>query len=365
MGRTRLCEIINQFLCTLKTNIEITKLFFDQTKYSGNHVIDGKYIPVKEEIISTENATGKIPKSKKRRKVLRGIVLVWGSDYGTHDIPVNVFGRSENQLTFKKYFGHLKAMGYEMKSCTIDDKKEIIYGINSYYPKCIIQLCIKHYLTNVSKKLAINNIKVKIRAREKQIDKLFIYPDKDYVPVTRFYSLNRIIKLNNKITDFEFKYELLLDFQNILFSILHSKSYQEALYKIESLNKYFLPGRLRMNYPKEQIKKVEKIYKDFQQNKKYLLNYLKYPHLNIPATTNLIEGYNSHLELRLASIRGFESILTAKNYINALILKKRFTKFSCCKKTFKHFNGKTPLECAGVDSSTIQNWSDFCRNLAK
>ena len=190
---------------------------------------------------------------------------------------------------------------------------------------------------------------------------MFIDPKRSYIPITRFDSIKKSIKLNNEIADYEFKYELLLEFESILSSILNSKNYKEALYKIESLDKYFLTKRLKLNYPKEQIKKVEKLYKDFQQNKKYLLNYLKYPHLNIPATTNLIEGYNSHLELRLSSIRGFESIKTAKNYINVLIIKRRFTKFSCCKKPFKHLNGKTPLECAGVDSSTIQNWPECCQ----
>lgn len=363
IGKSQLCETVNKFVSTLKHNIEITKEFFDQTSYSGNHVVDGKYIPVKEEILV--GGTGKIPKSKKRRKVQRGIVLVWGADYGTHDIPVHEFGRSEDQITFKKYFGHLKSIGYKMLSCTIDDKREIMFGILFHYPFCKIQLCIKHYLSKVSRKLVVQNVRAQINTKQKRINQLFVYPQRDYVPTSRQDSLRELIKLNNEITDLEFSNELLLDFQDIIRSIVSADNYQTALYKIESLRKYFLPKRLKMKYPNEQIKKVKKLYKDFQLNKEYLLSYLKYPDLNIPATTNLIEGYNSHLELRLSSIRGFESIQTAKNYINAWILKRRFTKFTCCRKSFRQLNGKTPLECAGVDSSAILNWIVQCRKKAK
>lgn len=245
-----------------------------------------------------------------------------------------------------------------MKSLTVDDKEEIIGAAKRYYPNCVIQLCTQHYLTKISKELAIGQVKIKIKAREKQINNLFIDNERNYIPASRHFAIKRAVKLSNEIASLEFKYELLLDFQNIIESILNADDYETALRRIKSLQKYFWPSRLKMKkyFPKEHISKIIKLVIDFEEHQKYLLNYLKYPHLNIPKTTNLIEGYNSQLELRLSSIRGFEIMETARNYVNIWIIKRRFSKFTDCRNHFKSLNGKAPLECAGVDISSIKDW---------
>jgi len=329
----------------------------DQLKYAGNLVLDGKYVPVKE---IAENDIlkifGKIPRSKKRRKVVRGKVLIWGTDYPNHDIPLFEFGDSENSFVFNEYFYKLKSIGYPMISLTIDDKDEIIRAAKRHFLEVIIQLCIKHYIEKINRILTIRNIRIKINAKEKQIEKLFPEEESDCIPATRHWSIKQAAKLSNEIAKLEFQYELLLDFQEIIISIITAEDYEIAEYRIQSLEKYFWPKRQEMNFPKDQIRMVKKLIADFQENKEYLLNYLKYPHLHIPSTTNLIEGYNSQLELRLASIRGFETELTAKNYINAWIVKRRFSKFTDCREQFKKLNGKSPIECAGVDISKMDNW---------
>lgn len=62
-----------------------------------------------------------------------------------------------------------------------------------------------------------------------------------------------------------------------------------------------------------------------------------------PRTTNLIEGYNSHLEQRLAAIKGFESYKTANLWLNAYVVKRRTTEFTDCKGRFTKLNGECPL----------------------
>lgn len=250
-----------------------------------------------------------------------------------------------------------------MKSLTVDGKEEIIAAAKRYYPAGIIQLCVQHYLTKVSRELAVGRIKIKIKAREKQIDNLFIDNERDYIPASRHFSIKQAIKLSNEIANLEFKYELLLDFQNIIESILNADDYETALLRVKSLQKYFWPSRMKLKkyFPKEHINKITKLILDFEEHQKYLLNYLKYPRLNIPRTTNLIEGYNSQLELRLASIRGFETFKTAKDYVNVWIIKRRFSKFTDCRNHFKSLNGKAPLECAGVDISSIHDWMTWCQ----
>ena len=364
--KTKLCKTVNELTADIQDNFEVTNQLLNQLKYSGRHIVDGKYIPVKEIVVDELlKASGKIPKSKKRKKVVRGKVLVWGADYESHDIPHFEFGDSENSFVFNNYFQYLKSIGYPMKSLTTDEKGEIIRAAKRHFSDCIIQLCIRHYLCKINKLLTIKNIRIKIRAKEKQIEKLFDGSESEYIPPTRFYSIKQLVKLHNEISALEFKYELLLDFQEIINLIVTASSYEIAEKRIESLNKYFWPKRKEMNFPKEHVRLVKKMIIDFEENKEHLLNYLKYPHLNIPSTTNLVEGNNSQLELRLSSIRGFENETTAKNYINSWIVKRRFTKFTDCRKQFKKLNGKSPLECAGADISDVQNWIKSFRKFTK
>ena len=350
--KKKICEYINSEISKLPNNLELTKICFGELNYSGNLVVDGKYIPVKELVeINPLESTGKVPKSRKRQKVKRGKVLFWGSDYDSHDLPHFEFGDSENGFVFNNYFQTLKTNNYPLKSLTTDDKGEAIRAAKRYYPDCVIQLCIKHYLAKLNRTMLTQNIVVKLRVKEKKIEKLFPDSESNCIPVSRRYSLKQIVKLTNEMADLEFRYELLLSFQSIIVDIITAKDYETALIKIESLNKYFWPKRQKMNFPKAQIRLVKKLLANFHDNQEYLLNYLKYPHLNIPATTNLLEGFNSQLELRLSSIRGFETVETANNYINTWIIKRRLTKFTDCRNSFKKLNGKCPLECASADIS--------------
>lgn len=353
--KKKLCKIVNSEISNLPANLDLTKQFFDQLNYSGNMVVDGKYIPVKEFFDTAQAISGKIPKSRKRQKVKRGKVLVWGADYDSHDLPHFEFGDSENGVVFNDYFHTLKINNYPLKSLTTDDKGEAIRAAKRHYPNCVIQLCIKHYMAKLNRVLVIQSIAVKLRVKGKKIEKLFPKTDSELIPINRKYSLTQIVKLTNEMAELEARYELLFDFQSSIIDIITAPDYETALRRIESLNKYFWPKRQKMNFPKEQIRLVRKLLTDFRDNQEYLLNYLKYPHLNIPSTTNLLEGFNSQLELRLSSIRGFETIETAKNYVNAWIVKRRFTKFTDCRGKFKKLNGKSPLECAGVDISKSKN----------
>ena len=65
---------------------------------------------------------------------------------------------------------------------------------------------------------------------------------------------------------------------------------------------------------------------------------------NCPNNTNLIELFNSHLNGRLETIKGFSSFQSAALWLNAYILRRRTLKFTDCDKKFKHLNGKCSLE---------------------
>ncbi|MEI6494952.1 MAG: hypothetical protein WCO03_02720 [bacterium] len=65
--KKKICELVNLEISNVPDNLELTKICFNQLNYSGNHVIDGKYIPVKEFVDANPvEVVGKIPKSRKR-----------------------------------------------------------------------------------------------------------------------------------------------------------------------------------------------------------------------------------------------------------------------------------------------------------
>ncbi|MBD3279439.1 MAG: hypothetical protein GF390_01875 [Candidatus Pacebacteria bacterium] len=63
----------------------------------------------------------------------------------------------------------------------------------------------------------------------------------------------------------------------------------------------------------------------------------------MPTTTNLIECFNSHLQGRLKTIKGFESFKHADLWLNAYFLRRRTKKFTDCRGKFRNLNGKTSL----------------------
>jgi hypothetical protein len=65
---------------------------------------------------------------------------------------------------------------------------------------------------------------------------------------------------------------------------------------------------------------------------------------DLPQTTNLIESFNSHIQGRLETIKGFESFEHADAWLNGYFLKRRTMPFTDCTGKFKHLNGTTSLE---------------------
>jgi hypothetical protein len=76
---------------------------------------------------------------------------------------------------------------------------------------------------------------------------------------------------------------------------------------------------------------------DIERRKTVLLAYVLEKH--VPRTTNLIECFNSHLEGRLKSLKGFESIHHARLWFNAYFIRRRLKPFTDCTGQFKKLNG--------------------------
>ena len=133
-------------------------------------------------------------------------------------------------------------------------------------------------------------------------------------------------------------------------NIRSSKTYQPFFLSIETVLREKLdPFSFNL--------RLQEVYKEFKgvgderisfwigemiRRKEELLAYQKFP--GSPATTNLVEAYNSHLNPRLNTLKGFQSYHSANLWINGYILRRRLKAFTDCGQYFKHLNGKRSLE---------------------
>jgi uncharacterized protein YaaR (DUF327 family) len=333
--------------------------------YSGVLLIDGKAIPVKqleEETLEMRHQGGFISRSAKRRKIKKNLTLLPFIDYETHDIPVYIIASSENKYEIREGFRELKEMGYELKVLICDESVgEIAQVAKEFYPQVITQTCLKHYSANLDREFKVNGIKRTIRSIENKLESI---GESLLIPTHR-HDIERARKLTNRLADLEFKYRDLIRFQNAMNDMLWGSKTLEELGEAEDRMNELLA---QMNLDQQHGGRIIKRYRDYYKKHIKITAFLRYPDLNIPKTTNLIEGFNSTgIELRLSSIRGFEKEETARNYVNAMILKYRFHKFKCCKKPFTHLNGKSPLEIAHPsihkNLPSGREWIEFCRKL--
>jgi transposase-like protein len=219
------------------------------------------------------------------------IPFIYGIDYLKHDLPVGILSPSENEESFRRYFRLLKTCNYPLQVVICDDILPALKpGLLHYYPKAKIQLCHNHYL---------ENIRQKTRIRTEEQHQLF------------FHKLNEYI-FKSKVENKKNKEEL-----------------NKSLHHI--FTKYARNNLLRQSVLIDIYKKEENLF-----------TYQNIPHC--PRDTNLIELFNSHLNARLTSIKGFKSFKNAERFLNAYLIRRRTKRYTDCSQKFKYLNGKYPLE---------------------
>ncbi len=217
------------------------------------------------------------------------IPLLWGIDYATHDIPHFILAPSENYIACLTYFQQLESIGYNLKLLICDGNPAMKMAAEQVFSNVLVQTCTKHYRENIKKDLAIRSSD-KYRVVYSKIDHIFKErPD----PVTFAWMIAKL-------------YEDLEE--------LNLKEDDKCLYWIG----------------------------DILRRRDILTSHHYFD--NAPDTTNLIEAYNSHLQGRLNTIKGFQSYHYAKRWLNGYILRRRLKNFTDCGKRFKHLNGLCSLE---------------------
>lgn len=227
------------------------------------------------------------------------LALIWGFDYDSHDCPNSLLAPSESYVSYHKYFSGLKSIKYPLKYLVCDGNEGIKLAARDVFPNVVIQTCLKHFLTSIRTDLAIN------------------FRNKNS-PYQEFFRIVYALIFSKRLCEIEIMWEI-AKIQNTKQYVADSKEYSWLTV--------------------------------ISNNIKELTNYHTFE--NCPRTTNLIEGFNSHLKDRTDRIRGFKSFHSAKYWLNAYVLKRRLTEFEACGKNFKHLNGKTPISNTLKDSKQL------------
>jgi len=217
------------------------------------------------------------------------IPMLWGIDYLSHDIPVRLLVPSENEAAFDRYFGLLKATGYVPDIVVVDDRAGIARALLHHFPHARVQLCHVHFLENLRGSL-------KIRTEDTHLQ--------FFLKVRELMKTRDGQVLKQKVAEIVLQYE----HTNVLYT---------------------------------------QIVLGIWGRRRELFAYLSV--LECPNNTNLIELYNSHLNGRLKTVKGFKSFHSADRWLNAYVVRRRTKELTDCEGRFKHLNGRCSLEIVAKD----------------
>lgn len=214
------------------------------------------------------------------------IPFIYGIDYLTHDIVHDELSIAEDYHAFYQFFKALKEANYPLRVIVSDDRAGLKKACLQHFPMAHFQTCVGHFFENL-RRLLSTRTDDKYRHFLNSL-KLHVFTE----PKTRQEAIQGLMQVRDKhgLTD--------TTVQNIILEI-HARQ-----------DEFF--------------------------------TYLDIPHC--PNNTNLIELYNSHLNGRLKTIKGFSSFQSAALWLNAYALRRRTKTFTDCDEKFKVLNGKCSLE---------------------
>lgn len=216
------------------------------------------------------------------------IPFIYGIDYLTHDIPVGILAPAESNEAFQKFFRLLKTCQYPLQIVVADDRSSLLPALKHYYSQALLQLCQNHYLENIRQALHIRT------------------------ETTHQHFFNSLAK-------------------HIFAEHTDDQQLNAALH-------HLLTERTENDLFRQTI------VMDIHHRRNELFAYTKIPHC--PKNTNLIELYNSHLNGRLKTIKGFKSFHAAERWCNAYLIRRRTKSFTDCQDKFKKLNGRCSLQKA-------------------
>ena len=257
--------------------------------------VDGTYVGVR-------NAFAHLARKERwfedeSERFLHKLIAIIGTDYHTRDLPHYAIGDNENMIDLVMFFQQLKENGYDLEVLVRDGNKAIGEAAVHVYGKPIDQqLCHHHFLAKFDDAMAVKTCDAKDQKN-------------------------------------------ILDLKMRVCSIIRVPDIDLACTRAAQ----FFREQNRFKTSVVTTELVGKFIRDYES----LTEYLQHPRGFVPTTVNVSENMNKQLKDRLTPMCRFQSIQSAENYVKLWCLKRRFQKFTDCKKPFKHLNGKAPLEIAG------------------
>jgi len=227
------------------------------------------------------------------------IPFIYGIDYLSHDIPLGGLYAAEDEMAFVTFFAKLKDLGYSPRAVVADDRSGLKQALLRVFPHARLQLCHTHYLGNVRGLL-------RIRTEEQYRD--------------FFYALQGIFR--------------------------KARNEEQVMQELKFLRE------------KTKSSLLLNILQDVQNRSQDLFAFRQIQ--DCPNSTNMIEAYNSHLQGRLKTIKGFQGFDSAKNWLNAYLIRRRTKTLTDCKGKFKHLNKHAALEFTIKKQA---RWPDILTNL--
>lgn len=227
------------------------------------------------------------------------IPFIYGIDFLTHDIPAGILDFAESETAFRRLFLTLKAIGYLLHVVVCDEAMAVKPALRKVFPEVTIQLCHIHILRNIREELRLSSL------------------DQTHAPF--FREIQRLLATQGE------------EKRNILF--------EDIALRFDLNGRYW-----------EILKSIRRRWDDL-----FRYETLRKQGIACPCTTNLIETFNGQFKDRYRSIKGFETISSAERFVNAWMIKRRFTPFRECGVHFKHLNGHTSFSNFELRNSTRWN----------
>jgi transposase-like protein len=216
------------------------------------------------------------------------IPFIYGIDFLTHDIPAGILDFAESEVTFLRLFRMLQDIGYPLRTVVCDEAMAVRPALRKVFPDAVIQLCHVHVLRNIREELHLSSINQTHLSFFREIKKLLATQGEE----------------NRRTT------------------------YQETVSRFDTNFLYW-----------EILKSIRRRWDDL-----FRYESVRKQGIACPSNTNLIEAFNGQFKDRYRNTKGFETISSAERFVNAWIIKRRFTAFRECGEHFKHLNGHTSFE---------------------
>lgn len=348
IGKNRLNRIVNARTTALPPNDAITEQLHP-TYADGIFLADGKAFACKH-LVTLPN--GQVVK----RKIPNGRTVCSLMHWASHDLPVIRFSDDEDIAVWLTVFRRAKELGLDIRILVCDDRRACWTAALIVFPKVIIQLCHAHITREVERKLGYQHIERRLGKLGREIDRLWTSMERPGFLVGK----RRAVTLVNQMAEIEHRSEFLLAFAGHLRELLASETAAERDARWAFLIDTWFPTYDRLAPHDPHRSKIRRVWRKVVDRQEELFASLRFPDESIPKTTNALEGWHNQIEIRCASIRGFESPETGDTYLNALTIWRRLRPFTDCANGFKHLNGRSPLEAAGVDLPDTDDWISHC-----